>query len=50
MKIISNVKKNLSLINEKLIVGVSGGVDSMVLLDVLNNLGYKLVVCHINYN
>ena len=50
MKIISSIKKYLPPINEKLIIGVSGGVDSMVLLDILNNLGYKLVVGHVNYN
>lgn len=31
------------------IVAVSGGPDSMALLDVLYNRGYKLVVAHVNY-
>lgn len=31
------------------IVAVSGGPDSMALLDVLNNKGYHLVAAHVNY-
>lgn len=32
------------------IIGVSGGCDSMYLLDTLYSLGYQLVVCHVNYH
>ena len=32
------------------LVAVSGGSDSMALLDMLYNKGKKLVVCHVNYN
>ena len=32
------------------LVAVSGGSDSMALLDMLYNKGEKLVVCHVNYN
>ena len=32
------------------IVGVSGGVDSMALLDMLHQQGYSLHVCHVNYH
>lgn len=32
------------------LVAVSGGSDSMALLDILHNRGFKLVVCHVNYN
>ncbi len=35
---------------EPLVVGVSGGVDSMVLLHVLHTLGQPLVVAHVNYH
>lgn len=32
------------------IVGVSGGVDSMALLDMLYKKHYQIVVCHVNYH
>lgn len=32
------------------LVGVSGGCDSMCLLDILVKLGYNVAVCHVNYN
>jgi len=35
---------------ERLVVGVSGGVDSMVLLHVLHSLKQPLVVAHVNYH
>ena len=36
--------------NQKYIIGVSGGVDSMVLLDQLYQFNYQLIVCHVNYH
>ncbi len=33
-----------------ILIGVSGGSDSMSLLDMIYNLGYKIVVCHVNYH
>ena len=36
--------------SKKVIVSLSGGVDSMVLISILKFLGYELVGCHINYN
>lgn len=35
---------------EKIIVGVSGGLDSVVLLDILNKLGYTCIVAHCNFH
>jgi tRNA(Ile)-lysidine synthetase-like protein len=38
------------LVKSKLcIVGVSGGPDSLFLLDNMRNLGYNLVIAHVNY-
>jgi tRNA(Ile)-lysidine synthetase-like protein len=36
--------------SKKILVSLSGGVDSMVLISILKFLGYELVGCHINYN
>ena len=49
---IKNFIKDEKLIetDETIVVGVSGGIDSMVLLNVLYNLGYKLVIAHVNHN
>lgn len=43
---------NEQLLNKEdtYIVGVSGGVDSMSLLDMLRVQGYQVIVCHINYH
>ena len=42
--------ENLIESDETIVVGVSGGIDSMVLLNVLYNLGYKIVIAHVNHN
>ena len=42
--------ENLISKGETIVVGVSGGIDSMVLLNVLYNLGYKIVIAHVNHN
>ena len=49
---IKNFIKDEKLIetDETIVVGVSGGIDSMVLLNVLYTLGYKLVIAHVNHN
>jgi tRNA(Ile)-lysidine synthetase-like protein len=36
--------------NKKLIISLSGGVDSMVLTTILHNIGYEIICVHINYN
>lgn len=43
-------QENLIEKDETIVVGVSGGIDSMVLLSVLYNLGYKIVIAHVNHN
>ena len=47
-----NVKIDETLLdkNHLYVVGVSGGCDSMALLDSLNKKGYRLFVAHVNYN
>lgn len=42
--------KNLLKDNSTVILGVSGGADSVVLLDVLYKAGYQLVVAHCNFH
>ena len=44
-----DLEKLLDL-NQLYIVGVSGGCDSMALLDAVYNKGIKVVVCHVNYH
>lgn len=53
-KVISTIKKyNLIKKNDKIVVGVSGGPDSMALLNVLINIkekfGFEIIVAHINH-
>jgi tRNA(Ile)-lysidine synthase len=42
-------KYNLINKNDKIVIGVSGGPDSISLLWALFNLGYNIVVCHVNH-
>lgn len=35
---------------KKLLVSLSGGVDSMVVISIIHHLGYDVVAAHINYN
>jgi tRNA(Ile)-lysidine synthase len=49
-RVASILQQNCFLSSEKvLLVGVSGGPDSLCLLDVLVQLGYPLVVAHLNH-
>lgn len=55
MQTISKVKKyiqdNMLLTdNATVIIGVSGGADSMALLDILHNLEYNCIVAHCNFH
>ena len=40
---------NLCTVNHTVLLAVSGGVDSMVLLHILQSLGYSVAVAHCNY-
>ncbi len=42
--------KNLFKENEKIVVALSGGVDSMVLFDVLYNINKNIIIAHVNHN
>ena len=46
---VSEELKNLIMPQEKIVVGVSGGPDSMCLLHILNKLKYNIIVAHINH-
>lgn len=42
-------ENNLFTLNDKLLLAVSGGRDSMVMLEVLRKLGYKIAIAHCNF-
>ncbi len=44
------MRQNILDKKNKYIVGVSGGVDSMALVDMLYKNNYQIIVCHVNYN
>ncbi len=44
------VREHLLDFSAPVIVGVSGGADSIALLHTLMRLGYKCIVCHCNFN
>jgi tRNA(Ile)-lysidine synthase len=52
LQTINSYIQNNHLLNpgEKIIAGLSGGADSVVLLSILNNLGYKCLAAHCNFH
>lgn len=50
-KVFSYLTENIKISNNNLVIilGVSGGADSVVLLDILSKLNYKLIVAHCNF-
>jgi tRNA(Ile)-lysidine synthase len=49
--VIETLQKNgINPSRDKLVIGVSGGIDSMVLFSVLHKLNFDLIVVHVNYH
>ena len=53
-QVLDTIKKyNLINSNEKIICGISGGPDSICMLDILKNLkedlNFEIIVCHVNH-
>ena len=45
-----HIKQNLSFLNgKKLLLAVSGGIDSIVLVQLFNQLGYEIAIAHCNF-
>lgn len=47
---INNAQLNNLDKNKPLVIALSGGVDSMVLFNMLKNAGFKLIVAHVNHH
>lgn len=43
------IQENL-IIKKPIVCAVSGGVDSVVMLNILNKLGYNVILAHVNHN
>ena len=50
VKAIAHFCTNNSNNNNKFIISLSGGIDSMVLISIIHYLGYEVIGLHINYN
>ena len=49
-RVAENLKEKCGIeIQDKIVLGFSGGADSICLLDILNKLGYKVVVAYFNH-
>ena len=44
------LKESMLSKNKKYVIGVSGGPDSMALLDLVYKAGFNVVVCMVNYH
>lgn len=44
------IKENININNNSIICAVSGGVDSVCLLNILYNLGYNVILAHVNHH
>ena len=42
-------QQNMAAAGEKIVLGLSGGMDSVCLFQVLRNLGYDLEAVHVNH-
>lgn len=49
-KVLNFINQNNLITNHTIICAVSGGVDSICLLDILFKLGYNVVLAHVNHN
>ena len=43
------IQEHNLIIEEPIICATSGGVDSVCLINILHNLGYKVVLAHVNH-